>query len=124
VYLSVCLSVRMSARCHWSTVFYLKKGSKTPEATSDLARKNDKKTKRLTSPGAAILQGGGGFTPTHKTHTHIPRAMWEMDGVEFFQWQFQFNFLVSAGFEPWIRIHDGDECTANIPRSSTLPTTL
>jgi hypothetical protein len=75
VYLSMCLKVRMSARCDWSTVFYLNKGSKTPEATSDLARKNDKKTKRSASPGAgglAFVRGGrmGKRVDTH-THTHI-----------------------------------------------------
>ena len=53
--------------------------------------------------------------------------MWAKGGVQFFHWQFQcplLNVLESAGFEPCLRIHDGDECAANIPRSSTLTTTL
>ena len=74
MYLSVWFYVSLRARCDWSTVFYLNKGSKTPEATSDLARKNDKKTKRSASPGAgglAFVRGGRRgrvLTPTH-THT-------------------------------------------------------
>jgi hypothetical protein len=71
--LCICLGFfSPDERCDWSTVFYLKKGSKTPEATSDLARKNDKKTKRSTPPaaaGAAIVQGGGRRVDAH-THTH------------------------------------------------------
>jgi hypothetical protein len=44
VYLSVCLSVRVSARCDWLTGDYLRKGSKTPGATTDLARRLEQKT--------------------------------------------------------------------------------
>jgi hypothetical protein len=64
VYMSEFLSVRMSARCHWSTVFYLRKGSKTPEATSDLARKNDKKVD-ITRGGRGCDRTGGLRVDTH-----------------------------------------------------------
>ncbi len=80
MYLSLWFYVLLRARCHWSTVFYLRKGSKTPEATSDLARLDKNRPKRSTSPGASIVQGGWGLTHTHK---HIPRAMCEKGGVEF-----------------------------------------
>ncbi len=115
----------MSARCHWSTVFYLRKGSNTPEATSDLARKNEKRLKGRHHPGLQSNMGTEDWR-TH-THTHTPRAMWGKGGVEFLHCQFQcplLNFLTSAVFEPWLRIHNGDKCTANIPRSSTLTTSL
>ncbi len=121
--LSVWFYVSLRARCHWSTVFYLRKGSKTPEATSDLARLDKNRRKRSTSPGAAIVQGALRVD----AHTHTPRAMWEKGGVEFFHWHFQFplsNFLTSAGFEPWLRVHDRDECAPNISRSNMLTTTL
>ena len=43
VNLFVCLSVRMSARCDWLTGYYLRKGSPSPEATTDLARRLSQK---------------------------------------------------------------------------------
>jgi hypothetical protein len=76
-------------------------------------------------PGLQSYRGAEGWR-TH-THIHTPRALWEKGEVEFFHWQFQcplLNFLASVGFKLWLRIHDGDECAANIPRSSTLTTTL
>ncbi len=68
MYLSVWFYVSLRARCHWSTVFYLRKGSKTSEATSDLARLNENRPKRSSSPGAPIVQWG--LRVDEHTHTH------------------------------------------------------
>jgi hypothetical protein len=58
VCVSVCVFLSVVARTLPLVDRFLpEKGSKTPEATSDLARKNDKKTKRSSSPGDPIVHG-------------------------------------------------------------------
>jgi hypothetical protein len=66
VYLSVWFYVSLRARCHWSTVFYLRKGSKTPEATSDLALIDQKGRHH---PGRPGIQSYRGLRVDAHTHT-------------------------------------------------------